>query len=71
MEYSVDVRGGTPHGSLSLGKSNCRVFAISFLEAVNCVGKAGMADTEMKDARSATKENFKKFLAIGPMADIL
>jgi len=38
---------------------------------VNRVGKAGMADTESKGARSAKKENFKKFLAIGLMADIL
>jgi hypothetical protein len=30
-----------------------------------------MADTGMKDGRSAKKENFKKFLAIGLMADIL
>jgi hypothetical protein len=56
---------------LSLGKSNYTVFGISFSRSGDSRRETGMADIGRKDARIGTEENFKKFLAIGLMADIL
>jgi hypothetical protein len=66
LSNSLDFRGPQSYGSF-----HCKVFADPFQKKADSRRETGMADKERKDRRPAKEENFKNFLAIKFLTDIL